>query len=61
MLQRYGVDIQPLQPLGQLTIYAVQFHYDPNPQPLNLDHEEFQQQVQNLLSIVESMVHQGPG
>lgn len=58
LLRRGGVDIQPLQPLGQLTIFAVQFRYDPNPQPLGLDRQQVQDDVQGLLTIVEGILRE---
>jgi len=39
LLERHQVDSKALQPLGQLTLYAVQFRYDFDPQPLGLDRE----------------------
>lgn len=56
MLERHQVDTRKLQPLGQLTIYAVQFRYDADPQPLGLDRAAFHSQVRQLLDDVEAIL-----
>ena len=47
--------------LGSLTVYAVQFRYDADPQPLGLDRTAFQRQVSTLLKQVEGALQQVPG
>jgi hypothetical protein len=43
-----------LRMLGRLTLYAVQFRYDADPEPLGLDRGAFQEQVSQLLQDVAS-------
>jgi hypothetical protein len=47
-----------LEPLAQLTVYAVQFRYDADPTPLGLDRELFNRQVRGLLARVQQLVVQ---
>jgi hypothetical protein len=47
-----------LEPLAQLTVYAVQFRYDADPIPLGLDRELFNRQVRGLLARVQQLVVQ---
>ncbi len=61
LLERHQVTTEKLRPLGQLTIYAVQFRYDADPQALGLDRKTFQQQVSQLLQDVELALQQMPG
>jgi HEPN domain-containing protein len=56
MLKRHHVDTSKLQPLGQLTLYAVQFRYDADPQPLGLNRAAFHSQVRQLLDDVEGIL-----
>ena len=61
LLERHQLLTETLRPLGQLTIYAVQFRYDADPQPLGLDRALFQQQVSQLLTVVDGILRQKPG
>jgi HEPN domain-containing protein len=56
MLKRHHEDTSKLQPLGQLTLYAVQFRYDADPQPLGLNRAAFHSQVRQLLDDVEGIL-----
>jgi HEPN domain-containing protein len=60
LLERHQVKTEGFRALGQLTIYAVQFRYDTDPQPLGLDRMAFQQQVSQLLKDVELALQQMP-
>ena len=60
MLERQQVETSKFQPLGRLTLYAVQFRYDADPQPLGLDRAAFQNQVSQLLQDVELALQQRP-
>lgn len=59
LLAAEGVATADLQPLAQLTVYAVQFRYDVDPAPLALDREGFNLQVKQLVSRVEALVVPG--
>jgi HEPN domain-containing protein len=59
LLAAEGVATADLQPLAQLTIYAVQFRYDADPAPLGLDREAFNVQVKQLVTRVEALVVPG--
>ena len=61
LLERHEVHTGDFRPLAQLTIYAVQFRYDADPQALGLDRKAFQQQVSQLLQDVELALQQMPG
>jgi HEPN domain-containing protein len=58
LLAAAGVSTADLEPLAQLTVYAVQFRYDADPTPLGLDRELFNGQVRGLLARVQQLVVQ---
>jgi hypothetical protein len=45
-----------LEPLAQLTVYAVQFRYDADPIPLGLDRAHDNRQVKALLARVNALI-----
>lgn len=49
---------QRLEPLAQLTVYAVQFRYDADPTPLGLDREAFNRQAKELITRVQALVRE---
>lgn len=59
LLATAGVSTADLEPLAQLTVYAVQFRYDADPAPLGLDRELFNRQVRRLLARVQQLVVPG--
>jgi HEPN domain-containing protein len=59
LLEAEGVTTVDLEPLAQLTVYAVQFRYDADPTPLGLDREDFNRQVKELIARVQALVMQG--
>jgi HEPN domain-containing protein len=59
LLEAEGVTTVDLEPLAQLTVYAVQFRYDADPTPLGLDREDFNRQVTELIARVQALVMQG--
>jgi HEPN domain-containing protein len=59
LLAAEGAATADLEPLAQLTVYAVQFRYDADPTPLGLDRELFNRQVRGLLARVQQLVVQG--
>lgn len=59
LLEAEGVATAKLQPLAQLTVYAVQFRYDADPTPLGLDRENFNRQVKELIARVQTLVIPG--
>ncbi|MCP9819393.1 HEPN domain-containing protein [Synechococcus sp. Cruz-9H2] len=59
LLEAEGVATAKLQPLAQLTVYAVQFRYDADPTPLGLDREDFNRQVKELIARVQPLVMPG--
>jgi len=58
LLAAAGESTTDLEPLAQLTVYAVQFRYDADPTPLGLDRELFNRQVRGLLARVQQLVVQ---
>jgi hypothetical protein len=54
-----GVSTADLEPLAQLTVYAVQFRYDADPTPLGLDRAHYNQQVNALLARVNELILPG--
>lgn len=56
LLGAEGVNMEDLQPLGQLTIYAVQFRYDADAAPMGLNREALNLQVKVLIARVEALV-----
>ena len=59
LLEAEGVATADLEPLAQLTVYAVQFRYDADPAPLGLDREAFNFQAKQLVTRVEALVVPG--
>lgn len=47
-----GGDVDPFLPLEAFTAFAVQFRYDADPEPMDLDREYWRQQAQTLLDHV---------
>lgn len=47
-----GGDVEPFLPLEAFTAFAVQFRYDAEPEPMDLDREDWRQQAQRLLDHV---------
>lgn len=48
-----------LQPLAQLTVYAVQFRYDADAAPMGLNRDALNLQVKELIARVEGLVVRG--
>ncbi|MEB3264097.1 MAG: HEPN domain-containing protein [Synechococcus sp.] len=59
LLEAEGVATADLEPLAQLTVYAVQFRYDADPTPLGLNRESFNRQVKELITRVQALVVPG--
>ncbi len=59
LLGAEGVNTDDLQPLAQLTIYAVQFRYDADAAPMGLNREALNLQVKELIARVEALVVRG--
>ena len=59
LLAAAGESTADLEPLAQLTVYAVQFRYDADPTPLGLDRELYNQQVKALLARVNERILPG--
>jgi hypothetical protein len=59
LLGAEGVNTDVLQPLAQLTIYAVQFRYDADAAPMGLNREALNLQVKELIARVEALVVRG--
>jgi HEPN domain-containing protein len=59
LLEAEGVSTTDLEPLAQLTVYAVQFRYDADPTPLGLDRGDFNRQVKELIARVQALVMPG--
>ncbi len=59
LLEAEGVATADLEPLAQLTVYAVQFRYDTDPTPLGLNRESFNRQVKELITRVQALVVPG--
>jgi HEPN domain-containing protein len=56
LLANYHTDPSSWNDLGVLTVYAVQFRYDADPIPLQLDREAFNQRVSELVSHVDAVL-----
>ena len=54
-----GVSTADLEPLAQLTVYAVQFRYDTDPTHLGLDRAHYNRQVKALLARVNALIPPG--
>ena len=59
LLAAAGESTADMEPLAQLTVYAVQFRYDADPTPLGLDRELYNQQVKALLARVNERILPG--
>jgi HEPN domain-containing protein len=59
LLAAAGVSTEDLEPLAQLTVYAVQFRYDADPNPLGLDRAHYNRQVKVLLARVNAVILAG--
>ncbi|MFO8237529.1 MAG: HEPN domain-containing protein [Prochlorococcaceae cyanobacterium] len=59
LLEAEGVATADLEPLAQLTVYAVQFRYDADPALLGLDREAFNRQVKELINRGQELVVPG--
>jgi HEPN domain-containing protein len=59
LLAAAGVSTADLEPLAQLTVYAVQFRYDADPTPLGLDRAHYNRQVKALLARVNALILPG--
>jgi hypothetical protein len=59
LLGAEGVNTDDLQPLAQLTIYAVQFRYDADAAAMGLNREALNLQVKELIARVEALVVRG--
>ncbi len=59
LLAAAGVSTEDLEPLAQLTVYAVQFRYDADPNPLGLDRAHYNRQVKALLARVNALILPG--
>jgi len=56
LLAARGADASRWKDLGVLTVYAVQFRYDADPSPLELDRCAFNEQVHTLVLHVEQLL-----
>ena len=56
LLAGRGADTTPWKDLGVLAVYAVQFRYDADPSPLELDRCAFNEQVHTLVLHVEQLL-----
>ncbi|TVS01926.1 MAG: hypothetical protein EA413_13400 [Cyanobium sp. PLM2.Bin73] len=54
-----GVSTADLEPLAQLTVYAVQFRYAADPTPMGLDRAHYNRQVKALLAGVNALILPG--
>jgi HEPN domain-containing protein len=59
LLAAAGESTADMEPLAQLTVYAVQFRYDADPTPLGLDRAYFNGQVKALLARVNALTLPG--
>jgi hypothetical protein len=59
LLEAEGVATTDLEPLAQLTVYAVQFRYEADPTSLGLDRDSFNRQVKGLIDRVQALVVPG--
>ena len=57
MLSEQGVEISPYLRFSQFTLFAVQLRYDDEPEPLDLDRQEWLSVVQVLLDEVEQRIN----
>ncbi|NQW38829.1 MAG: HEPN domain-containing protein [Cyanobacteria bacterium] len=62
LLQRVadaGGDVEPFLALEAFTVFAVQFRYDAEPEPMELDRRDWQQRAVELVDHVELTVRRG--
>jgi HEPN domain-containing protein len=59
LLEAKGVATAGLEPLAQLTVYAVQFRYDADAAPIGLNREALNLQVKELIARVEAFLVPG--
>ena len=62
LLQRVadaGGDVEPFLALEAFTVFAVQFRYDAEPEPMELDRSDWQQRAVELVDHVELIVRRG--
>lgn len=57
VLSEQGVEISPYLRFSQFTLFAVQLRYDDEPEPLDLDRQEWLSVVQVLLDEVEQRIN----
>ncbi|MEN9861089.1 MAG: hypothetical protein RLZZ515_1571 [Cyanobacteriota bacterium] len=55
-----GGVVEPFLSLEAFTVFAVQFRYDAEPEPMQLDRREWQQRAEDLVEHVEQIVRRGP-
>ncbi|MFM7695332.1 MAG: HEPN domain-containing protein [Vulcanococcus sp.] len=58
LLATHGAAINEWNEIGLLTVYAVQFRYDADPTPLDLDRSACNQKVRALVLHVEQLLQQ---
>jgi HEPN domain-containing protein len=56
LLTASGADCRAWSELGVLTVYAVQFRYDADPVPLELDRHAFNERVSSLVRHVDKLL-----
>jgi hypothetical protein len=56
ILREQGVEISPYLVLSQFTLFAVQLRYDDEPEPMDLNRQEWLLVVQALLDEVEQQI-----
>jgi hypothetical protein len=54
-----GGDVEPFLALEAFTVFAVQFRYDAEPEPMELDRRDWQQRAVELVDHVELIVRRG--
>jgi HEPN domain-containing protein len=57
VLREQGVEIAPYLRFSQFTLFAVQLRYDDEPEPLDLNRQEWLSVVQALLDEVEQRIN----
>ena len=55
-----GGVVEPFLSLEAFTVFAVQFRYDAEPEPMQLDRREWQQRAEELVEHVEQIVRRAP-
>lgn len=59
LLAAEAVSTADLEPLAQLTVYAVQFRYDADASPIGLNRDDLNRLVRGLLDHVQTLVDPG--